>query len=77
MLTTVGVQTSYTDTVSAATTCYYRVVAVNAAGGTASNVSQVTTPPEQQKASLRMLDFQLKPGQALGGLAPVSTGHSA
>lgn len=39
-------QTSYTDTVSAATTCYYRVVAVNAAGGTASNVSQVTTPPE-------------------------------
>ncbi len=45
-------QTSYTDTVSAATTYYYRVVAVNAAGSKESNVVQVTTPPEASAGSV-------------------------
>jgi ATP-binding cassette subfamily C protein len=40
-------------------------------------VNQITVfPPEQQKASLRMLDFQLKPGQALGVIGPSASGKS-
>ncbi len=41
------------------------------------DVVQLTVvPPEQQKASLRMLDFQLKPGQALGVIGASASGKS-
>ena len=41
------------------------------------DVNQLTVvPPEQQKASLRMLDFQLKPGQALGVIGASASGKS-
>ena len=33
-------------------------------------------PPEQQKASLRMLDFRIQPGQALGVIGPSASGKS-
>ena len=33
-------------------------------------------PPEQQKASLRLLDFKLEPGQALGVIGPSASGKS-
>jgi ATP-binding cassette subfamily C protein len=40
-------------------------------------VAQITVfPPEQQKASLRMLDFQIRPGQALGVIGPSASGKS-
>ncbi len=40
-------------------------------------VSQLTVvPPEQQKASLRMLDFRIEPGQALGVIGPSASGKS-
>ena len=40
-------------------------------------VNQITVfPPEQQKASLRMLDFTLKPGQALGVIGASASGKS-
>lgn len=40
-------------------------------------VSQITVfPPEQQKASLRMLDFSLLPGQALGVIGASASGKS-
>jgi ATP-binding cassette subfamily C protein len=40
-------------------------------------VNQITVfPPEQQKASLRMLDFQLRPGQALGVIGASASGKS-
>jgi PrtD family type I secretion system ABC transporter len=41
------------------------------------DVSQLTVvPPEQQKASLRMLDFRLRPGQALGVIGISASGKS-
>jgi PrtD family type I secretion system ABC transporter len=41
------------------------------------DVNQLTVvPPEQQKASLRMLDFRLKPGQALGVIGVSASGKS-
>ncbi|WP_290738038.1 type I secretion system permease/ATPase [Amaricoccus sp.] len=41
------------------------------------DVTQITVfPPEQQKASLRMLDFQIRPGQALGVIGPSASGKS-
>ena len=41
------------------------------------DVNQITVfPPEQQKASLRMLDFQLQPGQALGVIGASASGKS-
>lgn len=40
-------------------------------------VSQLTVvPPEQQKASLRMLDFKVEPGQALGVIGASASGKS-
>ncbi len=40
-------------------------------------VSQLTVvPPEQQKASLRMLDFNVDPGQALGVIGSSASGKS-
>jgi ATP-binding cassette subfamily C protein len=40
-------------------------------------VNQITVfPPEQQKASLRMLDFRLKPGEALGVIGMSASGKS-
>ena len=33
-------------------------------------------PPEQQKASLRLLDFRIQPGQALGVIGPSASGKS-
>ncbi len=40
-------------------------------------VNQITVfPPEQQKASLRMLDFKLLPGQALGVIGTSASGKS-
>lgn len=40
-------------------------------------VSQLTViPPEQQKASLRLLDFRIEPGQALGVIGPSASGKS-
>ncbi|MER2510126.1 type I secretion system permease/ATPase [Amaricoccus sp.] len=40
-------------------------------------VNQITVfPPEQQKASLRMLDFTLQPGQALGVIGASASGKS-
>jgi ATP-binding cassette subfamily C protein len=40
-------------------------------------VSQLTVvPPEQQKASLRLLDFKIRPGQALGVIGPSASGKS-
>lgn len=40
-------------------------------------VSQLTVvPPEQQKASLRMLDFNVEPGQALGVIGASASGKS-
>ncbi len=40
-------------------------------------VNQITVfPPEQQKASLRMLDFTLEPGQALGVIGASASGKS-
>lgn len=40
-------------------------------------VSQITVfAPEQQKASLRMLDFKVAPGQALGVIGPSASGKS-
>ncbi len=40
-------------------------------------VSQITVfPPDQQKASLRMLDFRLEPGQALGVIGQSASGKS-
>jgi ATP-binding cassette, subfamily C, bacterial len=40
-------------------------------------VNQITVfPPEQQKASLRMLSFELSPGQALGVIGPSASGKS-
>ncbi|HET9069661.1 MAG TPA: type I secretion system permease/ATPase [Amaricoccus sp.] len=40
-------------------------------------VSQLTVvPPEQAKASLRLLDFRLEPGQALGVIGPSAAGKS-
>ena len=40
-------------------------------------VSQLTVvPPEQSKASLRLLDFRLQPGQALGVIGPSAAGKS-
>ncbi len=41
------------------------------------DVNQLTVvPPEQQRASLRMLDFRLKPGQALGVIGSSASGKS-
>ncbi|MFO1207841.1 MAG: type I secretion system permease/ATPase [Amaricoccus sp.] len=41
------------------------------------DVNQLTVvPPEQQKASLRLLDFRLKPGQALGVIGASASGKS-
>ncbi len=41
------------------------------------DVTQLTVvPPEQQKASLRMLDFSLTPGQALGVIGASASGKS-
>jgi ATP-binding cassette subfamily C protein len=41
------------------------------------DVNQLTVvPPEQQKASLRMLDFKLRPGQALGVIGVSASGKS-
>ncbi|MFO1144448.1 MAG: type I secretion system permease/ATPase [Amaricoccus sp.] len=41
------------------------------------DVTQLTVvPPEQQKASLRLLDFRLKPGQALGVIGASASGKS-
>ncbi len=41
------------------------------------DVTQITVfPPEHQKASLRMLDFHLRPGQALGVIGPSASGKS-
>ncbi len=41
------------------------------------DVSQLTVmPPEQQKASLRLLNFELRPGQALGVIGPSAAGKS-
>lgn len=41
------------------------------------DVNQITVfPPEQQKASLRMLSLQVKPGQALGVIGPSASGKS-
>ena len=41
------------------------------------DVNQLTVvPPEQQKASLRMLDFRLTPGQALGVIGASASGKS-
>jgi ATP-binding cassette subfamily C protein len=41
------------------------------------DVNQLTVvPPEQQKATLRMLDFRLKPGQALGVIGSSASGKS-
>ncbi len=41
------------------------------------DVTQITVfPPDQQKASLRMLDFQVRPGQALGVIGPSASGKS-
>jgi ATP-binding cassette subfamily C protein len=40
-------------------------------------VNQITVfPPEHQKASLRMLDFQLRPGEALGVIGASASGKS-
>ena len=40
-------------------------------------VSQLTVvPPEQAKASLRLLDFRIQPGQALGVIGPSAAGKS-
>ena len=40
-------------------------------------VNQLTVfPPEQQKASLRMLDFRLEPGEALGVIGVSASGKS-
>jgi PrtD family type I secretion system ABC transporter len=40
-------------------------------------VSQLTViPPEQQKASLRLLEFRIEPGQALGVIGPSASGKS-
>jgi ATP-binding cassette, subfamily C, bacterial len=40
-------------------------------------VNQITVfPPEQQKASLRMLSLELSPGQALGVIGPSASGKS-
>jgi ATP-binding cassette subfamily C protein len=40
-------------------------------------VSQLTViPPEQQKASLRLLDFRIEPGQAVGVIGPSASGKS-
>ena len=41
------------------------------------DVREITVfPPEQQKATLRMLSFGLKPGQALGVIGPSASGKS-
>ena len=41
------------------------------------DVNQITVfPPDQQKASLRMLEFSLKPGQALGVIGQSASGKS-
>ncbi len=41
------------------------------------DVNQITVfPPDQQKASLRMLSLQLRPGQALGVIGPSASGKS-
>ncbi|WP_290747464.1 type I secretion system permease/ATPase [Amaricoccus sp.] len=41
------------------------------------DITQITVfPPDQQKASLRMLDFQIRPGQALGVIGPSASGKS-
>ena len=41
------------------------------------DVSQVTVfPPDQQKATLRMVDFRLAPSQALGVIGPSASGKS-
>lgn len=41
------------------------------------DVTQITVfPPDQQKASLRMLDFRLEPGQALGVIGQSASGKS-
>ncbi len=41
------------------------------------DVNQITVfPPEQQKASLRMLSLQVMPGQALGVIGPSASGKS-
>jgi ATP-binding cassette subfamily C protein len=41
------------------------------------DVAQITVfPPDQQKASLRMLDFSVRPGQALGVIGPSASGKS-
>jgi PrtD family type I secretion system ABC transporter len=41
------------------------------------DVEHITVfPPEQQKASLRMLDFRVKPGESLGVLGPSASGKS-
>ncbi len=41
------------------------------------DVNQITVfPPEQQKASLRMLEFHVKPGQALGVIGASASGKS-
>ncbi len=41
------------------------------------DVTQITVfPPDHQKASLRMLDFQVRPGQALGVIGPSASGKS-
>jgi ATP-binding cassette, subfamily C, bacterial len=43
----------------------------------ALDVNQITVfPPEQQKASLRMMSFSLKPGQALGVIGASASGKS-
>jgi ATP-binding cassette subfamily C protein len=41
------------------------------------DVSQITVfPPDQQKASLRLIDFSLRPGQALGVIGASASGKS-
>ena len=43
----------------------------------ALDVNQITVfPPDQQKASLRMVDFHLRPGEALGVIGPSASGKS-
>jgi ATP-binding cassette subfamily C protein len=41
------------------------------------DVNQITVfPPDQQKASLRMLDFRIKPGEAIGVIGASASGKS-
>ncbi|MBA3325903.1 MAG: type I secretion system permease/ATPase [Rhodobacteraceae bacterium] len=41
------------------------------------DVNQITVfPPDQQKASLRMLEFHVRPGEALGVIGPSASGKS-